>query len=42
MGESGAVEQVPKSRDCVWVIGCASPVMPLMSMLNYNDKPFDK
>ena len=41
-GKSGAVRLVPKTREGVWVIGCASPVMPLMGMLNYKDKPFDK
>ena len=40
--ESGVVELVPKTREGVWVIGCASPVMPLMGMLNYKDKLFDK
>ena len=42
MGESGAAGLVPKTREGVWVIGCASPVMSLMGMLNYKNKPFDK
>ena len=29
-------------REGVWVIGCASPVMLMMGMLDYKDKPFDK
>ena len=41
MGESGAAELVPKTREC-GVIGCASPIMSLMGMLNYKDKLFDK
>ena len=42
VGESGATGLVPKTREGVWVIGCASPIMPLMGMLNYKDKLFDK
>ena len=42
MGESRAAGLVPKTREGVWVIGCASPVMLLMGMLNYKDKLFDK
>ena len=41
-GSRGIAGLVPKTREGVWVIGCASPVMLLMSMLNYEDKPFDK
>ena len=42
MGESGATELVPNTKEGVWVIGCASSVMSLMCMLNYKDKLFDK
>ena len=42
MGESGAVGLVPNTREVVWIIGCATPVMSLMCMLNYKDKLFDK
>ena len=42
MGESGATELVPNTKEGVWVIGCASSVMSLMFMLNYKDKLFDK
>ena len=41
VGELGAAGLVPNTREGVWVIGCASPVMPLMCMLNYKDKLFD-
>ena len=41
MGESGAVGLFPNTREGVWIIGCASPVMSLMYMLNYKDKLFD-
>ena len=42
MGESGATGLVPNTKEGVWVIGCASPVMSMMCMLNYKDKLFDK
>ena len=42
MGESRAIGLVPNTREGVWIIGCTSPVMSLMSMLNYKDKLFDK
>ena len=42
VGESGAARLFPKTRECVWVIGCASTIMFLMVMLNYKDKLFDK
>ena len=41
-GESGAAGLVPNTKEGVWVIGCASPVMSLMCMLKYKDKLFDK
>ena len=40
--ESGAAGLVPNTKEGVWVIRCASPIMPLMDMLNYKDKLFDK
>ena len=42
MGESGAARLVPNTREGVRIIGCTSPVMSLMCMLNYKDKLFDK
>ena len=42
MGESRAVRLVPNTKEGVWVIGCASPVISLMCMLYYKDKLFDK
>ena len=41
-GERGDAGLVPNIREGVWVIGCTSPVMPLMCMLNYKNKLFDK
>ena len=42
MVESRAAGLIPNTREGVWVIECASPVMSLMCMLNYKDKLFDK